>query len=67
MYKQFYQGMSLTHLPLFSLILFIAVFFGVVAWLFRVRRGRDFDALAQMPLAEPRTVDVPSIGSRGHE
>lgn len=26
MYKQFYQGMSLTELPLFALVLFIAVF-----------------------------------------
>lgn len=67
MYKQFYQGMSLTHLPLFTLILFITVFLGVVAWLFVVRRGRDFEALAQLPLAEPGTVDVASVGSRGHE
>lgn len=67
MYKQFYQGMSLTHLPLFTLILFIAVFFGVVAWLFLVRRGQDFEALAQLPLAEPGTASLPSTGSHGHE
>lgn len=67
MYKQFYQGMSLTHLPLFTLFLFIAVFFGVVAWLFLVRRGRDFDALAQLPLAESVPANLPSTGSHGHE
>ncbi|MBZ4416920.1 CcoQ/FixQ family Cbb3-type cytochrome c oxidase assembly chaperone [Myxococcus sp. RHSTA-1-4] len=52
MYKQFYQGMALTELPLFALVLFIMVFLGVVAWVFGVRRSRDFDTLAQMPLAE---------------
>jgi cytochrome c oxidase cbb3-type subunit 4 len=67
MYKQFYQGMSLTQLPLFTLILFIAVFLGVVGWLFLVRRSRDFEALAQLPLAEPGTVRLPSTGSHGHE
>lgn len=59
MYKQFYQGMALTELPLFALVLFIMVFLGVVAWVFGVRRSRDFDTLAQMPLAER--------GEGGHE
>lgn len=59
MYKQFYQGMTLTELPLFALILFIAVFFGVCAWVFVARRSQDFDALAQLPLAEQ--------GEPGHE
>lgn len=59
MYKQFYQGMSLTELPLFALVLFIAVFFGVVAWVFVARRSGDFDALARMPLSEQ--------GEGGHE
>lgn len=67
MYKQFYQGMSLTHLPLFTLVLFIAVFFGVLAWVFLVRRGGDFEALARLPLAEPGTVNPPSARSHGHE
>ncbi|WP_164021341.1 cbb3-type cytochrome oxidase subunit 3 [Pyxidicoccus trucidator] len=52
MYKQFYSGMDLTELPLFALVLFIMVFLGVCAWVFGVRRGKDFDALANMPLAE---------------
>jgi cytochrome c oxidase cbb3-type subunit 4 len=59
MYKQFYQGMALTELPLFALVLFIMVFLGVVAWVFGVRRSRDFDTLAHMPLAER--------GEGGHE
>jgi cytochrome c oxidase cbb3-type subunit 4 len=59
MYKQFYAGMSLTELPLFALVLFIAVFLGVCAWVFGVRRSRDFDSLARMPLAEQ--------GEGGHE
>jgi cytochrome c oxidase cbb3-type subunit 4 len=67
MYKQFYQGMSLTQLPLFTLVLFLAVFLGVVAWVFFVRRSRDFDALAQMPLAEPNAAPLASTRSHGHE
>lgn len=59
MYKQFYEGMALTELPLFALVLFIAVFFGVCAWVFGARRSQDFDALAQLPLAER--------GEQGHE
>ncbi|MCP3140190.1 cbb3-type cytochrome oxidase subunit 3 [Pyxidicoccus xibeiensis] len=59
MYKQFYQGMSLTELPLFALFLFIVVFLGVCAWVFGVRRSQDFDALARLPLAER--------GEGGHE
>ncbi|NMO21964.1 CcoQ/FixQ family Cbb3-type cytochrome c oxidase assembly chaperone [Pyxidicoccus fallax] len=59
MYKQFYQGMALTELPLFALVLFIMVFLGVCAWVFGVRRSRDFDTLARMPLAER--------GEGGHE
>jgi cytochrome c oxidase cbb3-type subunit 4 len=59
MYKQFYEGMALTELPLFALVLFIAVFFGVCAWVFGARRNQDFDTLAQLPLAER--------GEQGHE
>lgn len=67
MYKQFYQGMTLTELPLFTLILFLSVFLGVVAWLFAVRRGGDYEALAQLPLGERGTGDLPSNGGNGHE
>lgn len=66
MYKQFYQGMTLTHLPLFTLVLFVAVFFGVLAWLFLARRGGDFEAVARLPLAEPGAANLPS-GSSSHE
>ncbi|MFY1829710.1 cbb3-type cytochrome oxidase subunit 3 [Myxococcus fulvus] len=59
MYKQFYQGMTLEELPLFALVLFIAVFLGVCAWVFGARRSQDFDALSQMPLSER--------GEGGHE
>ncbi|WP_224242791.1 CcoQ/FixQ family Cbb3-type cytochrome c oxidase assembly chaperone [Hyalangium gracile] len=52
MYQQFYSGMNLTHLPLFSLLLFLGVFLGVVAHLFIARRSQDFETLALLPLAE---------------
>lgn len=66
MYRQFYQGMTLTHLPLFTLILFIAVFLGVVAWVFLGRRRQDFDALARMPFAEGGGAAPGPGGSDGH-
>lgn len=52
MYKQFYAGMSLTDLPLFTLCLFVAVFVFVVGRTFVARRSRDFDRYAQMPLGD---------------
>jgi len=59
MYKQFYQGMALTELPLFALVLFVAIFLGVCAWVFVGRRSQDFDALAHLPLT--------GRGEGGHE
>jgi len=41
------------HLPLFALLFFFGIFIGTAGWLFLARKGRDFDALAAMPLAEP--------------
>jgi cytochrome c oxidase cbb3-type subunit 4 len=63
MWKTFYAGMEHAHLPLFSLVLFLAVFFGVVAWVYGLRRSSDFDALAQLPLSDA----APSSGAHGHE
>lgn len=55
MYQEFYRGSELLHLPLFTLILFVAVFFGVVTWLFIVRRGdKRFDEMARLPLSAER-------------
>ena len=53
MYRWFYQGMDVLHLPLFALLFFFGIFIGTAGWLFLARKGRDFDALAAMPLAEP--------------
>ncbi|PTL77568.1 CcoQ/FixQ family Cbb3-type cytochrome c oxidase assembly chaperone [Vitiosangium sp. GDMCC 1.1324] len=64
MWRQFYQGMDLVHLPLFTLLLFFAVFLGVTAWVLFVRRGQDYDALARLPLAEPGAVISDSRGAR---
>jgi len=52
MYQEFYRNSDLLHLPLFTLCFFIAVFLGVVAWVFVVERRNDhFDRMAQLPLA----------------
>ena len=52
MYKTFYEGMSLSELPLFALVLFVSLFLVVVVRTFVLRRARDFDRLAAMPLGE---------------
>jgi cytochrome c oxidase cbb3-type subunit 4 len=66
MYRQFYSGMDLTHLPLFALFLFLGVFLGVVAYLFVARRSRDFEGLALLPLAEQGAPEQATGGTR-HE
>lgn len=52
MYREFYAGATLLDLPLFTLVLFVTVFLGVVARTFVLRKSRDFDALAQLPLGD---------------
>ena len=63
MWKSFYAGMEFTYLPLFTLILFLAVFFGVVAWVYGLRRRGDFDAMASLPLND----SAQSPGAPHHE
>jgi cytochrome c oxidase cbb3-type subunit 4 len=52
MYRQFYEGMDLTHLPMFTLVLFILIFAAAILRTFVFRRAGDFDHLAHMPLSE---------------
>ena len=49
MKQAFYAGMSFSDLPLFSLVLFVTLFVGVVirAWVIQPRA--HFDALSQLP------------------
>ncbi len=50
MFQEFYRGSDLLHLPLFTLILFVAVWLGVVAWVYGVRRkDTSFDRMALLP------------------
>lgn len=65
MYKQFYKGMELAHLPLFTLVLFLAVFLGVVAWAFFLRKGRDFESVAALPLDLPSPARPAAIQEEG--
>jgi cytochrome c oxidase cbb3-type subunit IV len=64
MFRQFYEGMQLTHLPLFTLLLFFSVFVGVAAWVFLARRGQDYEALARLPLADTSGPFPDSRGER---
>lgn len=66
MWRQFYEGMDWVHLPLFTLLLFFAVFLGVTAWVMFARRGQDYDALSRLPLAEPGAMTSDSRGARSH-
>lgn len=51
MYKSFYEGSTLLHLPIFVLIFFLAVFVGTILWLFVFqRRSGRFSRLAYLPL-----------------
>jgi hypothetical protein len=52
MYRQFYEGMDLTRLPVFTLVLFMIVFGVAVVRMFVFGRARDFDHLARMPVSE---------------
>lgn len=52
MYREFYAGATLLDLPLFTLILFVTVFLAVVARTFLLRKSRDFDGMAQLPLGD---------------
>ncbi len=52
MYRTFFEGMSLAELPIFALVLFVSLFVVVVVRTFVLRRSRDFDRLAAMPLGD---------------
>ena len=50
MFQEFYRGSDLLHLPLYALVFFVAVFLGVVAWVWVFgRRDERFDQLARIP------------------
>lgn len=66
MYQEFYRGNALLHLPLFTLCLFLAIFAGVVAWVFLIRRGDRFDALARLPFAEGCTSAHQTVSGEDH-
>ncbi|OJT20961.1 hypothetical protein BO221_29150 [Archangium sp. Cb G35] len=66
MWRQFYAGMDMIHLPLFTLLLFCAVFTGVTAWVFLARRRQDYDVISRLPLAETVAVTSDSRGARDH-
>jgi len=51
MYKEFFRDNVFTHLPIFALFLFLAVFLGTLAWLFIFQRKSErFAHLAKLPL-----------------
>lgn len=68
MYRQFYQGMSMTDLPLFALLLFFAIFTAVAVWVLLFRRSQDYEAISRLPLAEQvATLDNSRTSGGSHE
>jgi hypothetical protein len=50
MYKAFYEQLTFTWLPLAATLFFVAVFAIVLLRLFVLRRRKDFDSIAALPL-----------------
>ena len=50
MYRQFFAGMEWTGLALFAMALFLLLFMLMLLRVFVVRRRRDYDQVAQLPL-----------------
>lgn len=51
MYSEFFRAHHLIGLPLASSVLFIALFLGVIAWLF-LERTQRFEQASRQPLEE---------------
>lgn len=52
MYRQFFAGMEHTGLALFAMGLFLTLFALMFVVVFGLRRRRDYDAVAALPLDE---------------
>jgi hypothetical protein len=51
MYRQFFANLDSAALPLLAMFLFMAAFAAILIRLFVRRRRRDFDPVAELPLA----------------
>ena len=63
MFQEFFQGSQLLHLPQLALMIFLAVFAGVVAWAYGLRRGQAYEDVA-LPIGSGQTISQPSIHAR---
>ena len=50
MWQELFQGASLLNLPLVVMLGFMAMFLGVLVWVFSRRRASHFDRMAALPL-----------------
>ena len=63
MYQEFYNRSDLLVWPLVGLIIFLAVFLGVLAFTFLGLRDRKtIDAIAALPLEPDNEIDSPAEG-----
>jgi hypothetical protein len=63
MYQEFFARSGLLIWPLVGLIIFLAVFLGVLAYTFLGLRDRDtIDAIAALPLEPDHEIDSPAEG-----
>ena len=63
MYQEFFNRSDLLIWPLAGLILFVAVFLGVLAFtFFGLRDRKTIDAIAALPLEPDNEIDSPAEG-----
>jgi len=57
MYREFFSGMTSTTLPMVAMAFFFVAFVLVLVRLFVLRRRRDYDPIAALPLDDVSTTD----------
>lgn len=50
MWQKLFEGADLLSFPMFSMLLFVLWFAGVLVWVFWFRRGDRYDRIARLPL-----------------
>lgn len=63
MYREFYSALDSTTLPIAAMLFFFVVFLLVLVRLFVLRRRRDYDALAALPLDDAEAVRSPAVSN----
>jgi len=57
MYREFFAGLESIELPLVAMAFFVLIFAVVVVRTFVIKRRRDYDEMAALPLSDPESSD----------